>query len=453
MAGLGLAPFADNSFLTHLATGRLILDLGHVPTVDTYTFTAPGASWVVQSWLVSLLFGAAEELAGDNGVRVVVGSLMVALFAIAWRLSRPAEGLLVRVGIGALVVGVGTQEWTERPLLVGLVILGCTVLAAEGDFDPRWLLPLGWIWVNSHGSFPLGLLYLVVVALGRRLDHLDASVELRCLRWLGGGILLGAVNPLGPELLLFPVRLLAHHDVLEGVVEWQAPTFAETGQRIFLAQVMLAVVAVVRRPRYRNGLVLAVFLAAAMLGARNIAVASLVLVPVLADAWPAGGRLRAASRDGLAWLLTAAGGIGAIVVVVVQLGQPAYALDAYPVVALDRLEAWDVDLGEVRLATVDRVGNLIAWRDGPEGHVFVDDRFELYPKRVSREVAALRQGGPSSTSVLDRWDIDLVLWPRTGALTSILRASPSWRSLDVSEGDWTLMCRRGAELGGALGTC
>lgn len=450
---MGLAPLADNSFLTHLATGRLMIDLGHVPTVDPYTFTAQGASWVVQSWLVSLLFGAAEELAGDNGVRVVIGSLLVALFAIVWRLARPAEGLLVRVGIGAIVIGVGTQEWSERPLLVGLVILGCTVLAGEGELDPRWLLPLGWIWVNSHGSFPMGLVYLVVVALGRRLDHLDASVELRCLRWLGGGILLGAVNPLGPKLLLFPVRLLLHHDVLQGVVEWQAPTFVGTGQRIFLAQVVLAIVAVVRRPRYRNGLVLAVFLAAALLGARNVGVASLVLVPVLADAWPSVGTLRAASRDGLGWLLALGGTIAAVGVAVVQLSHPAYTLDAYPVASLNRLDAWQIDLNDVRLATIDRVGNLMEWRDGSGQRVFTDDRFELYPKRLSREVAALRSGRPSATSVLDRWDIDMVLWPRTAALSSILQASPEWRPLENPDGEWTLMCRTGADLGGAIGVC
>ena len=36
----------------------------------------------------------------------------------------------------------------------------------EGRLDPRWLLPIGWVWVNSHGSFPLGVVLLVVAAVG-----------------------------------------------------------------------------------------------------------------------------------------------------------------------------------------------------------------------------------------------------------------------------------------------
>ena len=450
--GLGLAPLADNSFLTHLATGRLIIDLGHIPTTDPYTFTAHGADWVVQSWLVSLLFGGADRLAGGDGVRVVVGLLMVAVFAVAWRLSRPAEGLLVRVAIGALVVGVATQEWSERPLLVGLLALGLTVLAGEGDLDPRWLLPLAWVWVNSHGSFPLGVAYLVVVALGRRLDHLDASVELRCLRWLGAGVLLGAVNPLGPRLLLFPLKLLQHQDVLRKVTEWQAPAFQDAGERIFLLQVIVAILAVVRRPRYRNALVVAVFLAAALLGARNVAVASLVLVPVLADAWPSVGSLRSATRDGLARLVALAGVAGAVAVVVVQLGQPAYALEAYPMRSLRQIDRLQIDLEDVRLASIDRVGNLLELREGPGRRVFFDDRFDMFPDRVAEEAFDLTLGRPSSLGILDRGEIDLVLWPRAASLSTVLGASVSWRSLYDGDEDWVLMCRVGIQLSPDL-TC
>lgn len=453
VAGIGLLPLSDNSFLTHLATGRLILDQGSVPTTDPFTFTAHGHGWVVQSWLVSVLFGAADELGGGNGVRIVVGLLAVAVFAVAWRLSRPAQGLLVRVGIAGLVIGVASQEWSERPLLVGLLALGLTVLAAEGELDPRWLLPVAWIWVNSHGSFPLGVAYLLVVALGRRLDHLDASVELRCLRWLGGGILLGALNPLGPRLLLFPVQLLQHQDVLRKVLEWQAPGFTTAGQRIFLLQVVLAILALVRRPRYRNGLVVAVFLVAALLGARNIAVASIVLVPVLAEAWPSVGGLRSATRDGMSRLLAVAGVLGIVVVAVGQLSQPAYDLDAYPVRTLVELRRDHVDLEDVRLASIDRVGNLLDLREGPGRRVFFDDRFDMFPDRVSTDAFDLTLGRPTSLPVLDRYEIDLVLWPENAPLATILEVSPDWRALPSADEHWKLFCRVGAPLGDVLGTC
>jgi hypothetical protein len=450
---LGLAPLSDNSFLTHLATGRLILDLGHVPSTDPYTFTAHGASWVVQSWLPSVLFGAADELGGGNSIRVLVGLLLLGIFALVWRLTRPVKGVLVRTGIAGLVIAVGTEQWSERPLLLGLLGLLVTVLAAEGELDPRWLLPMGWVWVNSHGSFPLGVVYLLVVALGRRLDHLDASVELRALRWLLGGIVLGAASPVGPRLLTFPVDLLRKQDLLRHVIEWQSPSFHSLPQRLFLLQVGLAVLAVVRRPRYRSALVVAIFPAAAMVGARNISAASLVLIPVLAEAWPNVGALTWARRNGVARILGLVGVAALVVVPLVELDRPAYDLEDYPTRALERLEDAQVDLERVRLAAPDIVGNLIELRDGPGRSVFYDDRFDMFPESVTDDYLALNAGRPSSTQILDRRRIDLVLWPSDQPLVSILGASPAWRELDGADRGWTLRCRRGATLGGTLGAC
>jgi hypothetical protein len=451
--GIGLAPFSDNSFFTHLATGRLIVDQGHIPTTDPYTFTAHGHGWVVQSWLVSALLGVVDDVAGIGGVRILVGLLTVGVFAVAWRLSRPAQGLVVRVGIAGLVIGVGSLQWSERPLLVGLIAMGLAVLAGEGELDPRWLLPLGWVWVNSHGSFPIGIAYLLVVALGRRLDHLDASVELRAFRWLTGGVLLGAINPLGPKLLVFPVQLLQHQDVLRHVTEWQAPQFHDLGERIFLLQVGLAILALVRRPRYRNALVVAVFVAAALLGARNEAVASLVLVPVLAEAWSNVGGLKASTREGISRLLAVAGVVLVAAVAMSRLGQPAFDVSGYPVASLDQLDEWKVDLQRVHLASIDQVGNLIELRDGPGRRVWFDDRFDMFPEAVTRDAFALNDARPRSLEVLDHRGIDLVLWPSEGGLTAVLSATDEWRDLDDSDDGWRLFCRVGAPLGGTLGTC
>src|SRR5690606_40871579 len=81
---IGIAPLVDNSFLTHLATGRLILDQG-IPTSDPYSFTAQGHPWVVQSWLASLLYGLAAELWGGTARRLLLGPPTTAIGARVWR--------------------------------------------------------------------------------------------------------------------------------------------------------------------------------------------------------------------------------------------------------------------------------------------------------------------------------------------------------------------------------
>jgi len=407
----------------------------------------------VQSWGASTLYGVVDDLAGGRGLRLLMGALAVALFAVVWRLARPAQGLLVRVAIGLVVLGIGAGGyWAERPLLLGLLALGLTALAAEDDLDPRWLVPIGWLWVNTHGSFPLGLAYLVVVVVGQRLDGEPATVELRCLRWLAGGVLAGAIGPLGPRILLFPVELLQRQDVLRNIVEWQAPPFRSAGDRLFLLELMVVVLALVRRPRYRDALVVAVFLGAALLGSRNVAVASLVFVPVLARAWPDVGSLRSEARDRTARMAAAVAGALFAVVLVAQVDGPHFELSGYPVATLDYLDEQEVDLTEVRMGAPERVGNLLELRDGPVGEVFYDDRFDMYPDAVSEDVFRLSAGRPGARDVLDRWDLDLVLWPRRRSLSQILDADPAWRKVR-GEADWVLFCRRGAAIGPVLRTC
>ena len=424
-----------------------------MPTTDPFTWTAQGASWVVQSWLASLTYAVVEDVAGDNGLRILMGLLTASVFALVWRLTRPTNGLLVRAGIATVVLWAGASQWSERPLLFGLIGLGLAVLAAEDGFDARWLLPIGWVWVNTHGSFPLGLAYLVVVIVGRRLDGEPFAVELRCLRWLAGGVALGAINPLGPRILLFPLELLRKQGVLQHVIEWQSPAFHSISERLFLVEVALVVVALIRRPRYRSGLVFIVFLAAALLGARNIPVASLVFVPILAVAWPDVGSLRSDAGGMLARSGSAIALAALVLVTVVRLRDPAFDLRTYPVKALDSLLEHEVDLEEVRMVAPDVVGNLLDLRDGPGHAVFYDDRFDMFPEELSQDVFALTAGGPSSLSILERRKVDLVLWPTALPLVQILRADDRWRTVERVDRGWALLCRRGADLGGDLGTC
>jgi hypothetical protein len=442
----------DNSFFTHLATGRLILESGSVPSADLYTFTAHGEPWVVQSWLASVLYATVESVGGAVGLRVLMGAVAAALTALAWRLTRPAESLIVRLALGAVFIAASAELWSERPFMLGLVALALVVFAADGALDPRWLVPIAWVWVNVHGSFPLGVAYVAVVAVGRRLDGERPFHELRALRWLLLGVVLGAAGPLGPRVLAFPVELLQRQDVLQNVIEWRAPSFDTFSQRIFLLQVLLSVVLLVRRPSYRAGLVIAVFVGAALLGTRNLTVASLVLLPVMAAATPSLGSLRSAARTRLGPALGLVGVIGFVLLGAVRLGQPDFELDGYPVDAIAYLQGEGVDLTGVHMATQDVVGNYLELLHGPGSIVFYDDRFDMFPAEVSEAHLSLVRSGPSLRIDLERYDIDLVTWDRPAATGQRLVVDPAWRVLYTDE-SWLVACRRGADVGGRVGPC
>lgn len=449
---IGLRPLTDNSFFTHLATGRVILDAGSVPSTDPYTFTAHGSDWLVQSWLASALYASVERLGGAAGLRVLMGLVAALLTALAWRLTRPAVAIVPRLVIGVVFVITGAELWSERPLMLGLVALAVVMLAAEGALDARWLLPVGWIWVNVHGSFPLGLVYLAVLAIGTRLDGRAPSVELRAVAWLTGGVVLGAVGPLGPAVLTFPFELLQRQDVLEHVIEWQAPSFDSLSQRIFLISLTLVVVALVRRPSYRAGLVVATFTVATLLGSRNLTLTSLVFVPILAGAAPRWGSLRSDARTPVAAALALLALCAGALFATARLRQHDFELRGYPVDAVAFLIEQEVDLDVHHLAHQDVVGNFLELVEGPGRRVFYDDRFDMFPRDVSDAHLALASAGPTVRTDLERYDVEVVLWDRVSAMGQRLLVDPAWRVLYTDE-HWVLACQRGTDLGGALRRC
>jgi hypothetical protein len=444
---IGTRALGDNSFLTHLATGRLILDQGAVPSVDPYTFTAAGEPWVVQSWLASLLYASVEELAGPGGIRIVIGVAFAALTAVAWALTREVHSVMVRVAIIGLVMVIGAGLWSERPLVFGLLLLATSLLVVDRGL-PWWLLvPIGWVWTNTHGSFPLGVVLLGLLVAGSAADGRSIQHGLRCFAGLTGGVVLGAVGPLGIDALVFPAQLLSRQELLGEVTEWRAPVFRGPAERVFLVLLTLAAWALARRPTYRHGLVLAVFGLLALTSARNIAPASLALLPGIAHGAPVVGSLRIEQRlragRGLLVVLL----VAVPIVASVRLGADDYRLrDRYPVSSLVWLRSEGIDPTEVPTAVPDTVGNLLEILYADAGGVFYDDRFDMFPAHVSEDHLALVRGRSGWRSALDRWNIDLVIANREHPTGELLTADPVWRHLFIEDG-WLVACRRGADLG------
>lgn len=425
---IGLGPLNDNSFLTHLATGRLMWATHHIPHSDPYTFTVPGEGWVVQSWFASFLYGAADRWWGPGGLLVLVGITATIVGLLVWKLTQPAQSVLARlvIMVPIFIIGIDTG-WVERPLLFGLLALGLLLLAAEGRLDPRWLVPVMWFWVNSHGSFPLGLVAVALLALGRYMDGQSPKTELRALKWAGIGTLVAAINPLGPRLLVFPLELLRRQDVLSNVLEWQAPKFVHIGQRAFLAEVVLAIVLVARRPAWRTVLPLAVFTAAALLGARNVVIAGTVLVPGLAVGLAGISDFMGEERRPIFRPVVATLGLIGVLSMVVAAQGSVYSFKGYPVAAVSWAERNGLLDSGSRVVSRDYVGNYIEARYGTAVKVFLDDRYDLFPASVVDDFTLLNDGRIGWNDVLDKYQTSAVIWPTEQALAQLLADSPRWR--------------------------
>jgi hypothetical protein len=71
--------------------------------------------------------------------------------------------------------------------------------------------------------------------------------------------------------------------------------------------------------------------------------------------------------------------------------------------------------------------------------IFVDDRFDMYPLSVSRDYEVLLSARAATFDVLDRYDIDVVLWQKKLPLVQVLKAS-GWRET-FSEDDYVILER------------
>lgn len=444
-AALASAPLNDNSFFTHLATGRIILGEGRVPTRDPYTFTASDEAWTVQSWLASVAYAGAERLAATLGLRLLVLGVFVAAASVLWRLTRPAASLPVRFVLAALALFVATGLWTERPYMVGVVGIGLVWLALDGAI-PWWtMVPLLWVWGNSHGSFLFAGGLVVAVLVGGALDRgrSDWRQVPRDEARVAGAVLVGtilvAAGPLGFRALTFPLTALRSSDVFGLVTEWQAPRFRLASELAFLGLVTLTLVLLARqRTTWRTIVPTAAFVAAALYAQRNIVMATVVLVAACAQTAPALGTLRSGDRPRGGRPIAVAVAVVFVLAVANTLLTPAGSVDDYAARPL----AW---LGEEpsqgRVVTDVLHGNLLEVLDGPTGSVFVDDRFDLLPQELFDDYLQLEGGGTRWSDVLDRYDADVVIWARGAPLATLLEDSAAWR-VSFSDSTWLLAERR-----------
>ncbi|HEY5025387.1 MAG TPA: hypothetical protein VII76_10460 [Acidimicrobiales bacterium] len=438
---VGLERLHDNSFLTHVATGRLILAHG-VPTRDPYTFTALGRPWVVESWLASVLYRGLENLAGGHGLQVLHAVLCALLAALGWMLTRPARQLGGRILASGALLAVGTGYWSSRPLLIALVLFAVLVAMVETDTGPPWAaVPLMWVWLNVHGSWPLGLAYLLLRVIGRRVDGAPQGRLPRLFWFAVLGAALGALNPIGLRLVAYPLSVITHHAAFAHIVEWQSPSFSDPVNLAFLVEVLVAMVLLVaRRGSVEDVLVVAVFSAAAFSASRNVPVAALLVTPVLARGLAGLGTI-----DGKGRGLVPAAGLVALVALGVALTvgavqRPAYNLSLYPVHEVTWLAQHDLVPG--RVATTDYVGNYLEFRYGTRADAFIDDRADVFPPAVEKDYGILLSGSQGWQSVLRRYRFDVVLWPRTEALASLIAQDPGWR-VRMTDRHWVVAVRTG----------
>src|SRR6266850_4378529 len=93
---LAVSPVANNDIWLHLKTGSLILERGHVPQVDSYTFTRAGAPYIAHEWLAQVLFAILYRLGGGMGALSLFYAALIG--ALLWLIYRETARRIVEDG-------------------------------------------------------------------------------------------------------------------------------------------------------------------------------------------------------------------------------------------------------------------------------------------------------------------------------------------------------------------
>jgi hypothetical protein len=276
IAVITFVPSSTNDFWLQAKIGEMVWQTHQVPTTVLFPFTPiRDATFNAHEWLPSILFHLLDRGLGHDGLTAVLGALGMALFALSWRLAYRLSGsVAVSLLLAAMAMVVANYRHHLRPEIFALLLfVGLLNLLHAFRRTGRWRnliasLPLMLIWANTHGSFPLAPVTVLLFGAAAALDELLASTVPHWRQRLRPAARAAApyaalavaqlatalLNPQGWGLLVFAFTF-SQSDLARAVVsEWQ-PTFSgffmELGAFwIYVACVSLTAIVMLRWRRH-----------------------------------------------------------------------------------------------------------------------------------------------------------------------------------------------------------
>ena len=155
----------DTDLWWHLAVGRAIWTLGHVPATQIWNWPTFGTPDVNSSWGFETQLWPFWKTGGVGGLEVWRWLAGLATFALslaaARRMGARGLGPLVVVVLGALAYHRRAQLRPETLVLV-LLALQVWILESRRRGGPErafWLVPVAWLWANTHISWHIGVAF------------------------------------------------------------------------------------------------------------------------------------------------------------------------------------------------------------------------------------------------------------------------------------------------------
>jgi hypothetical protein len=463
-------PIRPHDFWWHIAAGRDLARTGYIPTVDMYSQTMPGAPYPAYQtyWLMEWLLYQIYRLGGAPFIVLFQSLMVTATYALTLWLAQRRSGNWRSAAMAALfAAAMGLNDWNVRPQTITFLIaaLFLNIIQMYRKHPRAWLLlvfPLGMlVWVNSHGSFPIGLALLGLWGAEeawralptRQWQPVHAPVSA-----LIAAALACLLNPRGIGVVQYVASMTSDPLIQNLVTEWAAPTFDTLGGTLFLGGLLFSAALLALSPKRPTLSTLLAFLAFGALGLKTQRGAvwfGLVLGPALAEHLT---HIGVAAHQYISSLghrpdrdatpstnprIQAT--LNAVMVGIVMLGalsslpwfkglwpvspEKAGLVSAEtPVVATEFLLRENLP-GPVFHAM--SFGSYLIWAAQPQYPVFVDPRIELYPPELWLEYLRISAAAAGWEELLETYGArTLMLSPHEQAgLVTAARESAQWQEV------------------------
>ena len=281
-------PIRPHDFWWHIAVGRDILLEKSIPQVDIYSYTRLGQPYpsYTMFWLMDVLLFSVYRVGGPI-LTILFQSFLITtayllMLWIGYRVSRSWRTAAFGVLFAAAM---GFGNWNVRPQAVtylfgGLIFLGITEFRLTQKRLWLGLLPLVMMfWVNSHGSFPIGIALIGCWLADESWSILASKFHqktwnLKPILPAVAGLVMAALacllNPRGLGIIAYLGGMAGNTTVQNNILEWMPPTLSSLEGGIFFVGLMLLAVLLALSPRRPAFFEIVTFLLFGLLAIKNI---------------------------------------------------------------------------------------------------------------------------------------------------------------------------------------
>jgi hypothetical protein len=449
----------------HIRTGDWILQHGQVPHQDIFSFTKAGQPWFAWEWGWDVLASLVHAQWGLPGI-VLANALIVGLMsAFLFRLvRRHMRNHFLALGISMLATLASSVHWLARPHLLAwlfvLVFLDVIDRYERTQRNHLWILPpLMLLWTNLHGSFFIGIVFLLTYALVEGAQYLLAARQndprkpltyLLCAAACG---VVTFVNPYGWHLQQHVISYLLDSKQLNSINEFSSVNFHDRSMRLYELFVFLGLCAAIhsfKRGRWACGAMVILWTHLSLCIVRNIPIYLFISAPMIAasfdDVLKDAGRNAVAKwiRTSTSWLrsfgsefaqfekaarIPLVSAMGVCIAAVLAGVVPSHSVLAadfdpklFPVKAVPILEEYS----DARIFTHDQWGDYLIYKLYPRYRVFVDGRSDFYGMTFGSGWINTICARFDWQTDLSKYSINTVLARTSDPIASVLKLKPEW---------------------------